>query len=182
MSNDDNKNDKRQYEPVKLPASISDWMKWNRNCDVCFRLCEKPTEKNPSPGCKTMCLVRLQDSMDQQQTNSEWLYNPLRNYAIAVDPADKPEQSYQVNLGDQLDRVGHQVNRIAKTSYDTSKSYIDSWKDGSQTAFFRRIYEISVDKDQLQMLKDHARKTIDVFWNAGNNDKKDSENKKDRDE
>lgn len=51
-------------------------------------------------------------------------------------------------------------------SYDASKNYVDSWKDGTQATFFKRVYEVTTNKDQLQLLKDHAKKTIDVFWNG----------------
>ena len=74
--------------------------------------------------------------------------------------------------------MGKQAGRVAQVSYEASKGYIDSWKDGTQASFFRRVYEISTDKDQLQMLRDHAKKTIDIFWNGndGNNKKKKEEN------
>lgn len=69
-------------------------------------------------------------------------------------------------------------------SYDASKNYVDSWKDGTQATFFRRVYEVTTNKDQFQLLKDHAKKTIDVFWNgddnkSNNNKRKDSNNKED---
>lgn len=71
------------------------------------------------------------------------------------------------------------ASHVAKMSYDASKNYVDSWKDGTQATFFRRVYEVTTNKDQLQLLKDHAKKTIDVFWNG--NDKTNNNNNKPKD-
>ncbi|KAG2221389.1 hypothetical protein INT45_012640 [Circinella minor] len=121
--------------------------------------------QEPSLQCDIVCLVRATEP-------SPWQWNPLRNYAIVV-----KNEGYQINLGEQLDKVGKQAGHVAQVSYEASKGYIDSWKDGTQASFFRRVYEISTDKDQLQMLQDHAKKTIDIFWNGndGNNKKKKEE-------
>ncbi|CDS08218.1 hypothetical protein LRAMOSA02166 [Lichtheimia ramosa] len=190
--NDNNtNNDKPRYDPVKLPKTLKDWMEWNRNCDMCIQVCRPPTEHNRNPGCKTMCLVRALEPT--QQPTSLWQYNPLRNYAISVKAtsyesppsiADITDPDYNINLGEQLDRVGRQASHVAKMSYDASKNYVDSWKDGTQATFFRRVYEVTTNKDQFQLLRDHAKKTIDVFWNGddnknNNNKRKDSNNKED---
>lgn len=116
----------------------------------------------------------------------------------------RTDPDYNINLGEQLDRVGRQgkistspstctlklnisitASHVAKMSYDASKNYVDSWKDGTQATFFRRVYEVTTNKDQFQLLKNHAKKTIDVFWNGddnknnNNNKRKDSNNKED---
>ncbi|KAI9254559.1 hypothetical protein BDA99DRAFT_562657 [Phascolomyces articulosus] len=189
MAVDDNNDDKKKYDTVKVPPVIRNWMNCNEN--MCIKVCKRPpierpkendnngTENNnnnnkspstPPLQCDIVCLVRATEP-------TPWQWNPLRNYAISFKNED-----YQVNLGEQLDRVGRQAGHVAQVSYEASKGYFDSWKDGTQAAFFRRVYEISTDKDQLQMLRDHAKKTIDIFWNGndGNKKKKEEDDKNDK--
>lgn len=70
---------------------------------------------------------------------------------------------------------------MAKASFEATKGYVQSWKDGNQMAFFRRVYELATDRDQLQVLREHAKKTIDLFWN-GRDGKKKNDNDDDDDD
>ncbi|KAI9489485.1 hypothetical protein BDB00DRAFT_843150 [Zychaea mexicana] len=175
--------DKNKYDTVKVPLVIRNWMNCNEN--MCIKVCKRPHNERPDDNnntnntdpppqplkCDIVCLVRATEPTPRQ-------WNPLRNYAISVKSADspRPESDYQVDLGEQLDRVKRQAGHVAQVSYEASKGYIDSWKDGTQASFFRRVYEIGTDKDQLQMLRDHAKKTIDIFWNGGDGSKKKKDN------
>lgn len=77
MPTDDN--DKKKYDIVKLPSTVSNVLNCSEN--VCIKVCKRPTgdANNPTPPleCSVMCLVKASEPQS-------WQWNPLRNYAISV--------------------------------------------------------------------------------------------------
>ncbi|CAG8463571.1 2664_t:CDS:2 [Gigaspora rosea] len=78
----------------------------------------------------------------------------------------KPEE-YEIDLGEKFERTKTETNRIIKRAftpgYQLGKRYIESWSDGTQTAFFKRFYESVQRMDAVHMVQDNVKKVVEVW-------------------
>ncbi|CAG8525494.1 10082_t:CDS:2 [Scutellospora calospora] len=81
-------------------------------------------------------------------------------------------EEYEIDLGEKFERTKTETNRIIRRAftpgYQLGKRYIESWSDGTQTAFFRRFYESVQRMDAMHMVQDNVKKIVEV-WIKGSN-------------
>ncbi|CAG8776572.1 2105_t:CDS:2, partial [Racocetra fulgida] len=72
---------------------------------------------------------------------------------------------YEIDLGEKFERT---KTETFTPGYQLGKRYIESWSDGTQTAFFKRFYESVQRMDAVHMVQDNVKKVIEV-WVKGSN-------------
>lgn len=74
------------------------------------------------------------------------------------------------------------VKRIVAKSFtpmqELSKRYIESWKDGTQAAFFSRFYESAKRGDAFRLVRDNSRRLFNAV--VGDDDKDSNQDNKRR--
>ncbi|KAL1929761.1 hypothetical protein VTP01DRAFT_1899 [Rhizomucor pusillus] len=155
--------------------------------------------------CRMICflresehLLKLREAEQHQQQQRSW--NPFRGTWLVVattrqrcmehsfsDDKRLPKKHnhpdyYTVDLGEMLSGSGEDVKRIVAKSFtpmqELSKRYIESWKDGTQAAFFSRFYESAKRGDAFRLVRDNSRRLFNAV--VGDDDKDSNQDNKRR--
>ncbi|KAL0084632.1 hypothetical protein J3Q64DRAFT_1835022 [Phycomyces blakesleeanus] len=160
-------------------------------------------EKKLNQSCSMLCF--LKESEERRKSKLEELkipnsWNPFYGRWIIAStrldmsmehlaeklPVKKVIPGYRsIELGEYVDQLGQGVKKMVLGSFtpvqNFTKRYMDSWKDGTQKAFFNRFWESSQRGDAFILVKDNTKKMIDsALYNIKkSSDESDNDNKKD---
>ncbi|CAG8471227.1 3292_t:CDS:2 [Funneliformis mosseae] len=77
---------------------------------------------------------------------------------------NNPEES-EIDLGEKFEQTKSETKRIIKRAftpgYQLAKRYVESWKDGTQTSFFKRFYESVQRMDAVHIVQDNIKKAVE---------------------
>ncbi|CEP13838.1 hypothetical protein [Parasitella parasitica] len=183
------KESKEQWkERCLLLATTTELRKKNENSTVQNEL-EEIFDK--SKECSMICFLRTSRELTQKPA---FTLNPFYGTWISVAKTPKrckehllnagaitkksfPEY-YTMEVGEELSHSGEYVAAAVTKTFSPlqhlTQRYVDSWKDGSQQAFFSKFWSSMQKGDALYLVRDSTKR---LFENALGHDKKPSDKK-----
>ncbi|CDH59500.1 hypothetical protein RO3G_11850 [Lichtheimia corymbifera JMRC:FSU:9682] len=145
----------------------------------------------PQSDCRMVCLLREnQEKRKEQQKAHGSFLNPFHGLWIIVattqarcleHTAEKEitkknhADYYTINLGERFSGSGDDVKRMVTKLFaptqELTRRYIQSWEDGTQSAFLSKFWESAVRGDAFQLVRDSTRR---LFKMASGGDKDDN--------
>ncbi|KAI9031857.1 hypothetical protein CLU79DRAFT_730441 [Phycomyces nitens] len=146
-----------------------------------------PNSWNPFYGRWVIASTRLDMSMEHLAgKNIEYVCFYLTSDGwVEKLPVKKAVPGYRsIELGEYAELLGQRAKKMVFGSFtplqNFTKRYMDSWKDGTQKAFFLRFWESSQRGDAFMLVKDNTKKMIDsALCNIKKSSDEENNNKKD---
>ncbi|KAI8384094.1 hypothetical protein BD560DRAFT_443937 [Blakeslea trispora] len=150
-----------------------------------------------SKDCSMVCFLRTSRELSKaaETTQSSFSLNPFAGMFISVAKSPKrckehlldvnnidtkksfPDY-YTMELGQELSNSGEHVTKAIQKTFGPlqrlTERYVNSWKDGSQQAFFSKFWSSIQKGDAFYLVKDSTKR---LFENALGHDKKPSDKK-----
>ncbi|OBZ91737.1 hypothetical protein A0J61_00229 [Choanephora cucurbitarum] len=148
-----------------------------------------------SKDCSMVCFLRTSRQLSKAQTSSLFHFNPFAGMFVSVakSPARCKEHLldatnmvtqksfsdyYTMELGEELSHSGEHVTKAIQRTFGPlqrlTERYVNSWRDGSQQAFFSKFWSSLQKGDAFYLVKDSTKR---LFENALGHDKKPSDKK-----
>ncbi|KAI9483012.1 MAG: hypothetical protein EXX96DRAFT_556519 [Benjaminiella poitrasii] len=146
-----------------------------------------------SKACSMICFLKTSQRLIKQQEQTS-RFNPF--YGTWISVAKTPKRCkehlltegniskkshldyYTAELGEELDYSGEYVSNAIQRTFSPlqhlAQRYINSWKDGSQQAFFSKLWSSMQKGDAFYLVRDSTKRLIE---NTLNHDKKPSDKK-----
>ncbi|CAG8602881.1 3963_t:CDS:1 [Ambispora leptoticha] len=85
----------------------------------------------------------------------------------------KSTKEYEIDLGEKFENTTTATRRVITRAftpgYELAKRYVESWNDGTQTAFFRRFSESVQRLDAVYLVQDNVKRAFEE-WVRGSGD------------
>ncbi|CAG8487699.1 7758_t:CDS:2 [Ambispora gerdemannii] len=83
----------------------------------------------------------------------------------------KTTKEYEIDLGEKFENTKTATRRVITRAftpgYELAKRYVESWNDGTQTAFFTRFYESVQRLDAVYLVQDNIKRAFDEWVRGG---------------
>ncbi|KAK4509637.1 uncharacterized protein ATC70_006939 [Mucor velutinosus] len=144
-----------------------------------------------SKECSMICFMRTSRELTKKPSFTlnpfygTWISvakTPARCKEHLLDAGEMTKKSfpdyYTMEVGDELSHSGEYVTKAVTKTFSPlqhlTQRYVDSWKDGSQQAFFSKFWSSMQKGDALYLVRDSTKR---LFENALGHDKKPSDKK-----
>ncbi|KAI7907808.1 uncharacterized protein BX663DRAFT_424664 [Cokeromyces recurvatus] len=147
-----------------------------------------------SKKCSMVCFLKTSQNLLKQQQEQKSKFNPF--YGTWISVAKTPKRCkehlliegtmtkknhpdyYRMELGEELSRSGEYISKAIQRTFTPlqhfTQRYISSWKDGSQQAFFSKLWSSMQKGDAFYLVKESTKRLIE---NAMDHDKKPNDKK-----
>ncbi|KAG0176570.1 hypothetical protein DFQ29_005954 [Apophysomyces sp. BC1021] len=118
--------------------------------------------------CRMVCFLRECEKLREarkEKLNLTNTWNPFYGTWLVVATTRARSDYYTIELGERFGRSGEDVKELAKKTFapvqELSSRYVNSWKDGTQMAFFGRFWESVKRGDAFSLVIDSTKRFVD---------------------